>query len=66
MFRFWGYLSCSGHQKTIWVPYLRRVSRRGTSDGYDGDEPVVALNRQRDRLEDHEHVLSDDLATRQM
>jgi hypothetical protein len=57
-FGFWPYLSSKAHEKTLWVPDLHRAFPKGTNRHRDVDEPIVRLNRIRNRVAHHEPLLN--------
>lgn len=61
-FGFWRYLSTRGHEKTMWLPYLRHAFPAGTDRGRDVDQPIQALHHLRNRVAHHEPLFSLNLA----
>lgn len=63
-FGFWRYLSSRAHEKSIWVPRLHKAFPKGTDRRRDVDDPLVRLNRIRNRVAHHEPLLAAGLPQR--
>lgn len=63
-FGFWRYLGSRAHEKTIWVPRLHKAFPKGTNRQRDVDEPLVRLNKIRNRVAHHEPLLAAGLTQR--
>jgi hypothetical protein len=63
MFGFWRYLSVSGREITLWRPYLHQGFVTGTSRSAV-DDPMNRLHRLRNRVAQHELLLTQNLPAR--
>ena len=54
-FGFWAHLSDRAHERVLWIPYLQRAWRRGTSRA-QLDARIRLINECRNRIAHHEHL----------
>jgi len=63
MFGFWRYLSVSAHHHPLWIPYLHKAFRAGTSRP-QVDGPIGRLHKLRNRVAHHEPLLTQNLTAK--